>query len=412
MTPLETALASWLAFHAGLGVDLESELNPGADDAALDRVEAAIGRELPEDLRALYRVADGQADPWAEGARGGEARWAAMFGRERFLSLDEALAEWRFWHDEIWLPEQAHGGFSTDQDVREGDPVDPVYWKPGWFTFAGSDGGNGYAVDLDPPRGGTYGQVVVVGSDEWERRVVASSVTELLARASIRLDPADPHRFVREDGHGEGDRPTLSFDMDWRVAPSVPPSAEALAAAAARDEAIAAARRAEREEFERWMASNGVSPERRAATLRHVGTPLLESPFGPRDREAFGPPQGAVPTNSWMAEEPLAWLAGLDAALFVERPFADATDPGERAAALDALHRWRVERGDWSELDYRRSRAVLERPRPPVRDASIDDRYMRSMTSDGDRIVVERDGPDGRERRVFPSFGRLMDGVR
>ena len=417
MTPLETAFDAWLAFHAALGVDLESALNPGAADIAIERVEAAIGRELPADLRALYRIADGQADPFgARGATGGDGPRAAMFGRERFLSLDEALAEWRFWHDEIWLPEQAHGGFPPDHDVREGDPVDPVYWQPSWFTFAGSDGGNGYAVDLDPPRGGTYGQVVLVGSDEWERRVIASSVTELMAEAAARLDPDEPHRFVRDEGDAR-DRPQVSFDMDWRETPHVPPSAGELERAEARHETIETARRIEREDFDAWLGTRGLSGAEREAVLASVRPAFGDDPFGPRERapadSAGAAPAGAVPTGSWMADDPLGYLSSLDLELFTSATVtAGEPVPATRLEALDLLHRWRLARGDWSELDYRRSRAVLERPRPEPVPGGAHASFFGSVRLEGEEIVVERSGPDGRRTFRFPAFERLIETVR
>ena len=413
MTALETALAAWLAFHAALGVELEAELNPGAAEADIERVEAAIGARLPDDLRTLYRIADGQADPWADGATG-EGRWAAMFGRERFLPLDEALAEWRFWHDGIWLPEQEHGGFPADHDVREGDPVDPVYWKPGWFTFAGSDGGNGYAVDLDPPRGGTYGQVVLVGSDEWERRVVASSVTELMADAARLLDPDEPHRFEREEAgaYGEGSRPLVSFDMDWREAPFVPPSEAEIAADEAGRAAVESSREDGREDFDAWMVGHGLPVDEREVTLDVLRSPFLGDPFGPL-APFEGPDTGAAPTRSWVADRPSAWLADLDFHLFTLSPSTGEASLEARVRALDRFHRWRLERGDWTALDYRRSRAVLGRDRPPA--WRLDD-FARAgsvrFEGDADEIVVERSGPDGERTWRFPSFERLMEGVR
>ncbi len=56
------------------------------------------------------------------------------------------------------------------------------------MPFSLDGGGNSYAIDLSPAPGGEYGQVILIGSDEDERRVLASSLAELLARATRNLD--------------------------------------------------------------------------------------------------------------------------------------------------------------------------------------------------------------------------------
>ena len=62
MDPLASALAAWIAFHVELGVDLDALLLPGATADETTAVEKALGHALPEDLRTLYRHADGQID--------------------------------------------------------------------------------------------------------------------------------------------------------------------------------------------------------------------------------------------------------------------------------------------------------------------------------------------------------------
>jgi cell wall assembly regulator SMI1 len=82
---VERAWASyveWLSEHASEAFAI---LAPGADDAALLDLERAIGQALPEALKALLRLNDGQLD--ATGC-------CALPGLE-FLSTARIIQEWR-----------------------------------------------------------------------------------------------------------------------------------------------------------------------------------------------------------------------------------------------------------------------------------------------------------------------------
>ncbi|HEV2818147.1 MAG TPA: SMI1/KNR4 family protein [Allosphingosinicella sp.] len=180
----EAALLAWLAYLATLGADVRAQLNPPAGEARIAAAEAEIGFAFPGDLRALYRFADGQQAP--EAVRG---TTASLFGGYHFASLDQAMIEYRSWksvYDDAGADFAATYNWTT---ARAGDPVYADYWRPGWFPFATDSGGNAYAVDLSPPPGGAYGQIILIGRDEDERRVLAPSLTAFLARAAERRPP-------------------------------------------------------------------------------------------------------------------------------------------------------------------------------------------------------------------------------
>ena len=105
-------------------------------------------------------------------------------------------------------------------DVREGDPVDPLGWNPSWFAFAESNADN-YSVDMNPPRGGSPGQVVEHGADVAKLSVVASSLADLLQEAALRLDPAEANRYDYSYAT-DMRRAAIYFDMDWRNQPFDP----------------------------------------------------------------------------------------------------------------------------------------------------------------------------------------------
>lgn len=178
------AFDEWLRHLSDLGFAAEAHLNPPATEAAIAAVEAEIGFRLPDDLRALYLRADGQEriDDIADPAPGTIV--TPLFGGYEFVPLSRAMDNYRTWEEVIdeWNAGDDPNDFIT---LRAGDPpVAREYWRRGWFAFAIDGGGNAYAVDLSPVPGGTYGQIILIGSDEDERRVLAPSLTAFLVAAS------------------------------------------------------------------------------------------------------------------------------------------------------------------------------------------------------------------------------------
>ncbi|MEP9357762.1 SMI1/KNR4 family protein [Sphingomonas sp. KR3-1] len=184
MEDFQSALDTWLVYLGDLGFAAKAHLNPPATEAAIAAAEAEIGFRLPDDLRALYLWADGQVDigDIADPAPGKIV--TPLFGGYEFVPLAKAVGDYQVWEDVIddWGDETDPNEFIT---LRPGDPpVAREYWRRGWFGFAIDGGGNAYAVDLSPVEGGTPGQIILTGSDEDERRVMAPSLTAFLARAA------------------------------------------------------------------------------------------------------------------------------------------------------------------------------------------------------------------------------------
>lgn len=227
MATLETALAAWIGFHTNLGVDVNMLLNPPATEEQIVQVETEIGYRLPEDLRALYLIADGQWDLYddAPPMPDENALWSPLFGYYDFLPLERALYQYQrdldYYNQKKSFDEKynkANPDKRSDPDlwsVREGDIVDPLGWNPGWFPFAGSDA-NSYFVDMTPPRGGVPGQVVLYGADEHELQVLAASVTDLMDNAAYFLDPEDAENFDYSDHDEHAGWNSVWFNMDWR----------------------------------------------------------------------------------------------------------------------------------------------------------------------------------------------------
>lgn len=102
--------------------ELKARLRPGASEEDLAAAEAKLGRALPEDLRALYRWADGQGpNPNASGMP-----VPAFFDNFAFLSLEGVLG--------------AHAGNPEYFRVLD----DAIEFNPSWIPFLHEDFHGGY----------------------------------------------------------------------------------------------------------------------------------------------------------------------------------------------------------------------------------------------------------------------------
>lgn len=182
------------------GYAVRELVRPPASAEQVAAAEEAIGRRLPADLAALYQVSDGQVD-WIDlvgGTAGGprqRGRWAgSLFGDGwTFNPLTELRTQYQGWADlrAQYTPDELADDFDSVIAVRGSDPVQPLYTCADWIPFATDGGGNSLAADLAPEPGGNAGQVIVIGSDEDLRRVIAPSLRHLLRRCASRLrDPA------------------------------------------------------------------------------------------------------------------------------------------------------------------------------------------------------------------------------
>jgi cell wall assembly regulator SMI1 len=174
----------WLDQHAPL---VGEKLNPPADERALTRLAAAVGRELPEDFLVSYRIHDG-ADPVSGPILG-----------VPLLSAAEIIKKWKG-----LKPQRGQDCPAPEQPVsaRPG-AIREVGWCPGWVPFAGPDEENYLALDFDPGPAGTPGQVISFGADQFiygtPRYVLAPSfgaflglLADLFARGEAEVPPDEP----------------------------------------------------------------------------------------------------------------------------------------------------------------------------------------------------------------------------
>jgi cell wall assembly regulator SMI1 len=173
--------------HRGWGA--RAMVRPPAGDDVVAAASEVVGG-FPDELAALYRIVDGQLE-----TRYVDGPWTNLFPGHEFLSLAGARRAWQGWADirATYAPADFDGMIT----VRGGDPVHRVYTRAPWWPLAEDGGGNHLMVDLDPPPGGTVGQVLVAGPDEDERRVLAPGIGAYLAALlDADLDPPDADQLA------------------------------------------------------------------------------------------------------------------------------------------------------------------------------------------------------------------------
>lgn len=155
--------------------DVEAALNlqPGATDEDFQFVEKALGVTLPEEMKALYRVHNGQV--WDIGVN--------AFVRNLTLSpLSQIKENWTFLQEE----------FDPDEMEPEiGDGIKPMLWNCKWIPIAENGGGDYLCLDTDPSSKGSVGQVLTFWHDWGHRSVEATGLFEFIQKCLEEEDEDD-----------------------------------------------------------------------------------------------------------------------------------------------------------------------------------------------------------------------------
>ncbi|GAB2785350.1 cell wall assembly regulator SMI1 [Hymenobacter luteus] len=162
-------IETWLSAHAPR--ILTESLNPGATESELSGLEAAVGKPLPEDYKALYR--------WRNGLDEDADNFGSLFYSLSFIPLAGVATAFqsRAQDPELCPPVYAQASVKADNVLN-----------PYWLQL-GFDGSHTWlCVDLDPTPAGRYGQIIFVDEENESVFQVAESVEALLAQFAEDLE--------------------------------------------------------------------------------------------------------------------------------------------------------------------------------------------------------------------------------
>jgi cell wall assembly regulator SMI1 len=171
-------IETWLRATSRYGL---SRLLVPANDADFAFLESTTGLAIPEPLRGVLAVHDGQAAP-------------SLFGDSfDFLSARQIAEHWRM-HAAVLehLPPAALAGeFDPDVMVQCDQGVKPLVANRKWLPFADSNGDVTRYIDFDPAPGGQVGQVIEVDPEGTVWRTLAGSFDQYMADRLRRLEAGE-----------------------------------------------------------------------------------------------------------------------------------------------------------------------------------------------------------------------------
>lgn len=179
--PISASFARIMAWADANCPLLRESLRAGASAEQLASFEALIGQPLPEDARALYRLADGQT-PFQFGRT---PNYPGLFVSLPFNPLEVVTRHWRF--NQEMLSEM---GADTGTSLPSHPPgaVKSAIYNTNWIPLSDDAGGNHMGIDLDPGPAGNVGQWIIFGTDEFELFRVASSLSAFLHWAAGEME--------------------------------------------------------------------------------------------------------------------------------------------------------------------------------------------------------------------------------
>ena len=161
-------IEGWLALHAA---PMLAELRPPATPRQIAEAETALGVQLPDEVRALYCLHDGNG-------RNG----LGLLGGQSWLSLASVVSEWRVWQQ--LLEGNTFEGAASAPDHG----VSADWWNPGWIPLTYNGAGDHHCVDLAPVAGGSRGQIIQMWHDSDHRPRVALGLCAWLERLADELE--------------------------------------------------------------------------------------------------------------------------------------------------------------------------------------------------------------------------------
>ncbi|WP_441248607.1 SMI1/KNR4 family protein [Kitasatospora sp. McL0602] len=191
---METVREIWDRIEAELGrmsPRVRAALPAGATEEEIRAAEAAMGVELPEEVRESYRRHNGLP--------GVRIRW-----QDPLYSLDEMVADWRWRADDV-------GDFDDEDAEEDGVIRRKVAWSAGWIPILNHGNGDVDCIDLDPPAPERLGQIIDWTHEGWTADYVTTGLRALLAELATDLETGRYEVDEAGDSSADDDLPRLNW---------------------------------------------------------------------------------------------------------------------------------------------------------------------------------------------------------
>lgn len=174
-------IVRWFATNAGY-----STRTLRRQDAAkrLDLIEQMLDVQLPNDIRGLYALFDGE-----EGECGGSFLGHGLMSIEQILDNAQIALSFREPPEGTCIGECEFSDLLNEDNFTSTPPgaIRLTYFNPKWVPIIQDFGGNYIGVDLDPDLTGKSGQVIVFGRDEDDMFVLANDWKEFLDLLIVQI---------------------------------------------------------------------------------------------------------------------------------------------------------------------------------------------------------------------------------
>jgi cell wall assembly regulator SMI1 len=183
-TPFEKLLATLAPYQKG------ASFPPPATDSALRALEAYVGRSLPDQLVAMWKICDG--GPFIARDRLSEC----LFYTYMFMSVSQVLEHCQSMR-EILMPQNMPDLDEPIPSFPDGAVQGDLY-SASWLAFAHDFAGGHLAIDFAPGPNGVVGQVINYGRDDRAHFQLSSSVDAFLERVICDYENKRLHHVFGE----------------------------------------------------------------------------------------------------------------------------------------------------------------------------------------------------------------------
>lgn len=191
MSTVEEAWSRIIDWCSANQPDAVSNLRAGASTEAIRAAESAMGVEFPDDLKALYELAEGSETDYPGQFDDGHWFMPLTQATEHYQTMlqfvdEQPVDAFDFWRSQV-----------EDHVISVKGPVKPHIFSKRWIPFSTSNGDVHRYIDMDPAPGGRVGQVIQHFVEGCSHEVMADSLADHLEEHANKLDAG---RFVLEYG--------------------------------------------------------------------------------------------------------------------------------------------------------------------------------------------------------------------